>query len=141
MSPAWEQAPPNFPKPNLTSATHHVMHQIMANLTNDLTASASHTIPARFLFTGNGTIMEPVQIVDHLAADQFGALPNEAGMSGSGSIAAPAETPILKLVHDYLLVILLISVMFSMGCGVTILEVRNILAIRIKFTEYSSFSP
>uniref|UniRef100_A0A6P6Y7Y8 Solute carrier family 10 member 6-like n=1 Tax=Dermatophagoides pteronyssinus TaxID=6956 RepID=A0A6P6Y7Y8_DERPT len=34
-------------------------------------------------------------------------------------------TPLLKLIHDYLLVILLISVMFSMGCGVTIFEVWN----------------
>lgn len=33
-------------------------------------------------------------------------------------------TPLLKLIHDYLLVILLISVMFSMGCGVTIFEVK-----------------
>lgn len=110
---------------------HHLVNSSSSNLNHwtnlavNMTASGSHTVPARFLFTGNGSIMEPVQIVDHLAADQFGALPSEVGLSGSEAGSGPKETPLLKLVHDYLLVILLISVMFSMGCGVTVKEVWN----------------
>lgn len=101
---------------------HLVKSNNWTDVAFNMSTAASHTVPARFLFTGNGSIMEPVQIVDHLAADQFGALPSEVGLSESGSEAQ--ETPVLKLVHDYLLVILLISVMFSMGCGVTVKEVR-----------------
>ncbi len=117
---------------------HHLVNSSSSNLNHwtnlavNMTASGSHTVPARFLFTGNGSIMEPVQIVDHLAADQFGALPSEVGLSGSEAGSGPKETPLLKLVHDYLLVILLISVMFSMGCGVTVKEASD------KYTE--SFS-
>ena len=62
------------------------------------------------LYTGNGSYdaNRTIQIIESIVADQ---------------LDAPTETPVLKQVHDYLLVILLISVMFSMGCGVTLSEV------------------
>lgn len=112
-----------------SSSSGGLIHHLMSSnnwtdMAVNLSTAASHTIPARFLFTGNGTIMEPVQIVDHLAADQFGALPSEVGLTAESE---KQETPVLKLVHDYLLVILLISVMFSMGCGVTVKEVNKLL--------------
>lgn len=114
-----------YPTTTMTTppSTGGLLHHLISSNWNStsLEASASHTVPARFLFTGNGSIMEPVQIVDHLAADQFGALPSEVGLGST----APQETPLLKLVHDYLLVFLLVSVMFSMGCGVTIKEVSG----------------
>ena len=59
------------------------------------------------------------EVIDHLLADQIGTFETP--------VQEQSDISILKLVHDYLLVFLLASVMFSMGCGITIHEVRLLL--------------
>ncbi|KAJ6215683.1 hypothetical protein RDWZM_010183 [Blomia tropicalis] len=95
-----------------------LIHHLLVNQTNWTNGTLLDSLASepRFIYTRNGSMVE---IVDHLTADQIAALPNQMAESNNN------ETPILKLIHDYLLVILLVSVMFSMGCGVTVKEVIN----------------
>jgi hypothetical protein len=41
------------------------------------------------------------------------------------SLSTSTSTPILKQIHDILIVVLLVWVMFAMGCSVTLKQVRK----------------
>lgn len=66
------------------------------------------------------SLLSSETIVENILSDGSELIDTSTNTTAEAIVKA---TPILKLIHDYLLVILLISVMFSMGCGVTIIEV------------------
>ncbi|KAH9512001.1 hypothetical protein DERF_010417 [Dermatophagoides farinae] len=68
------------------------------------------------------SLLSSETIVENILSDGSELIDTSTNTTAEAIVKA---TPILKLIHDYLLVILLISVMFSMGCGVTIIEVWN----------------
>ncbi len=45
------------------------------------------------------------------------------------SLSTSTITPILKQIHDILIVVLLVWVMFAMGCSVTLKQVRNTIRV------------
>jgi hypothetical protein len=45
------------------------------------------------------------------------------------SLSTSTSTPILKQIHDILIVVLLVWVMFSMGCSITLKQVRKSIVV------------
>lgn len=66
---------------------------------------------------------------------QIALVMEAAGMDNLTELAsnATAGQPVLKTVHDYLLVVLLVAVMFAMGCHITWEQVSKLLLIVMTF--------
>jgi hypothetical protein len=54
------------------------------------------------------------------------------------SLSSSSVTPVIKQIHDILIVILLICVMFSMGCSVTLEQVSEDFSFFLKLVIIDS---